>query len=208
MVSLCQPTAAAAVAAAAADTATPTATTTFTCNLPPFLTITTLKSNPFTTTDPATSTPSYLSPRALEKQPVRDVYAVNAPDTLPPSSFDYSSFFSTSHRPSATPYDPPDLTLAQPQPPVQRRSFLESLLVRQKKVIAPDNRSTASKVLFPINYIPVQPRSQFNINLIINDRTLPSIPAPATFILSSPFRSSDALANTLPPTPSSSIARD
>lgn len=154
MVSLCQPTAAAAVAAAAADTATPTATTTFTCNLPPFLTITTLKSNPFTTTDPATSTPSYLSPRALEKQPVRDVYAVNAPDTLPPSSFDYSSFFSTSHRPSATPYDPPDLTLAQPQPPVQRRSFLESLLVRQKKVIAPDNRSTASKVLFPINYIP------------------------------------------------------
>lgn len=154
MVSLCQPTAAAAVAAAAADTATPTATTTFTCNLPPFLTITTLKSNPFTTTDPATSTPSYLSPRALEKQPVRDVYAVNARGTLPPSSFDYSSFFSTSHRPSATPYDPPDLTLAQPQPPVQRRSFLESLLVRQKKVIAPDNRSTASKVLFPINYIP------------------------------------------------------
>jgi hypothetical protein len=142
VVSLCQPTAAAAAASAVAVT--------FTCNLPPFSTTTT----PNTITDPATSSQSFLSPRALEKQPVRDASAVTSPDTLPPTSFDYSSFFSTAHPPAATPNDPPVLTLAQPQPQLQRRSFLEALLVRQKKAIPPDNRSTASKVLYPINYVP------------------------------------------------------
>ena len=137
-----------------------------TCNFPPFLTTT--YRPPITTTDPTTSPESYLSPRALEKQPDRDASAVippeRPPETLPPSTFDYTSFFSTSRHPSASAsaarYDPPDLTLAQPQAQPQRRSFLEALLVRQKKVIPPDNRSTASKVLYPINYVPRPTRVQ------------------------------------------------
>ena len=59
-----------------------------------------------------------------------------------------------SYQPPVTLRDPPLSTLAHPPPSGQRRSFLEALLVRQKKVIAPDNRSAASRVLNPINYVP------------------------------------------------------
>lgn len=53
----------------------------------------------------------------------------------------------------APPFDlTPSPTLPQAQSP--RRSFLEALLVRPKRAVAPDNRSATSRVLNPINYVP------------------------------------------------------
>lgn len=118
------------------------------------------------TTDFSTSSPGTLSPRALEKQPTRhadiphstvtanpELFPASPPVDRPPFAFSYPAP-GPSYQPPVTHHDPPLSTLAHPPPPAQRRSFLEALLVRQKKVIAPDNRSAASRVLNPINYVP------------------------------------------------------
>ncbi|EXJ63105.1 hypothetical protein A1O7_03550 [Cladophialophora yegresii CBS 114405] len=96
------------------------------------------------TTDPPDLNGGHLSPRALEKQPVRD-----APQ-LSPDTRHYIS------KPLPPPPPPPPA-----RPPVEsrnsyRRSFLEVLLPRQyqKKVLPPDTRSATSRVLNPINYVP------------------------------------------------------
>ncbi|KAK5198913.1 hypothetical protein LTR92_001384 [Exophiala xenobiotica] len=113
---------------------------------------------------------THLSPRALEKQPVRDAppppvtsyaHQTSDPDplllTLPTA------------RPPVTEHAPIDLTPSRPLPAAQsqRRSFLEALLARPtKKVVPPDHRSATSRILNPINYVPrptrvrVQPQPQ------------------------------------------------
>ncbi|KIX10615.1 uncharacterized protein Z518_01699 [Rhinocladiella mackenziei CBS 650.93] len=96
---------------------------------------------------------NHLSPRALEKQPARDVFPPVASHTAHPADPSSSLTF-PAHRPPVTEQDSSALTSTCPNPQAQRRSFLEALLVRQKKVIPPDNRSATSRVLNPINYVP------------------------------------------------------
>ncbi|OCT54727.1 hypothetical protein CLCR_02873 [Cladophialophora carrionii] len=98
------------------------------------------------TTDPSDLNGGHLSPRALEKQPVRDARELT-PDT---------------HLYISKPLPPPPTAARAPAPaPAEsrnsyRRSFLEALLPRQyqKKALPPDTRSATSRVLNPINYVP------------------------------------------------------
>ena len=135
-------------------------------NLPPFYSRL-LRLSP--TTASTAFNRSHLSPRALEKQPVRDAYDPTAPHpepspvTLPPIPLPPQPVAESPY-PSSTsqPFDLPSSS----HPQAQRRSFLEALLTRPNKVIPPDTRSKTSRVLNPINYVPrptlvrVQPESR------------------------------------------------
>ncbi|KIW37508.1 uncharacterized protein PV06_10161 [Exophiala oligosperma] len=127
-------------------------------------------------TDASNIPRSHLSPRALEKQPVRDARpaitsssldrpippvpaaaadpgrpAAQGPDPLLLTS-------SSAARPPVTEHAPFDLSPSRPHTTAQsqRRSFLEALLARptNKKVLPPDHRSATSRILNPINHVP------------------------------------------------------
>ncbi|KIW75627.1 hypothetical protein Z517_10369 [Fonsecaea pedrosoi CBS 271.37] len=116
------------------------------------------------TTEPAFLDHGHLSPRALEKQPVRDADGLTAEIHHSHAPFsDPRSLTSSSTQPAP----PADYLLYQqkplPLPPAPsqapspyRRSFLEVLLPRQgqKRTIPADERSATSRVLNPINYVP------------------------------------------------------
>ena len=110
------------------------------------------------TTDPRVVDSSHLSPRALEKQPVRDAPPVTAEIPSSPTLPDPSSF----GRPAVSDFSP-YISKPLPPPPApseartsQRRSFLEAFLPRQyqKQIIPADTRSATSRVLNPINHVP------------------------------------------------------
>lgn len=138
----------------------------------PNLNFPTRNPNSISTTESSSFSRGLLSPRALEKQPVRDAYPpriASLPAAAAAAPSDPSPLFLTlpsADLPPVTSHPPSDLTPSDPQPQTQRRSFLEALLIRQKKVVPPDNRSATSRVLNPINYVPrptpvrVQPPSR------------------------------------------------
>ncbi|KAL2417679.1 hypothetical protein ABEF95_013134 [Exophiala dermatitidis] len=134
-------------------------------------------SNIFPTTESSSFPRGHLSPRALEKQPVRNLNAdvqLNAADVQyspPPVASralvsDPSALLTlpsadnrirppvtgTSHIPSNL--TPTHHSSPQRPPVVQRRSFLDALLTRQNKVLPRDDRTATSRVLNPINYVP------------------------------------------------------
>jgi Golgin subfamily A member 7/ERF4 family len=146
-------------------------------NLPPTHHILLFITSTLTTASSTQDTPQVLSPRALEKQPVRDrdtafdfgtgtgvrtdesAGAVSGVGVDPVAIEDsqlqnLAPGLQPTREPPAQSSPPPSVTQIQQQS-TKRRSFLESLLARQqRKGPFRDNRSPSQRILNPINHIP------------------------------------------------------